>query len=91
MKLKVKVGPVMLGDAMLALPAAEPVLDAENAGGRFVFVPKTMWPACAGEGVEGWVAKIMKVDKRSVAELKFHDGKECFKLESLITETKALS
>ena len=46
---------------IMELPSAPPDLDMNNAAGRLVYVPPEAYPNL---NPHGWVAKILKVDKR---------------------------
>jgi len=68
----------------------EPPLTEVNAGGRFVYVPPSVFPTIDGQG--GWCAKIRVVNKKThLTELNFHDGKQCFMFSKVLTEFKPLT
>ena len=83
LKLKVAVGVVEAGAALLTDAAVEPPLDAANVVTRLVHVPPEMWP---GLSEHGWVAKVMKLNMQRPpsCRLKLHDGSYDFSFESVL-------
>ena len=83
LKLKVAVGVVEAGAALLTDAAVEPPLDAANVVTRLVHVPPEMWP---GLSEHGWVAKVMKLNMQRPpsCRLKLHDGTYDFSLASVL-------
>ena len=83
LKLKVAVGVVEAGAALLTDAAVEPPLDAANVVTRLVHVPPEMWP---GLSEHGWVAKVIKcsLQRPPSCKLKLHDGSYDFSLESVL-------
>ena len=81
--MKIKIGPVEIGSAVIDSEAVLPKLLQENAGGRLVYVPPKQWPDLNMEGC-GWVAKIMSVNKATgFTTLKFHDGVMLFGFDTV--------
>ena len=75
--------------------AVEPPLSADNAAGRFVFVPAAQF---ASEGIGGWIAKISKVGKTKdqVTDIQIKDAddrqsKKYFKFTQFAATFKPLS
>ena len=67
----------------------DPPLTEQNAGGRFVYVPPSVFPTIDGQG--GWIAKIRSVNKSNkITELQFHDGRQHFKFDQVLEHFKPL-
>jgi len=83
LKLKVAVGVVEAGVALLTDAAVEPPLDAANVVTRLVYMPSEVWP---GHSEHDWVAKVMKVNMKRPpsCRLKLHDGSYDFSLASVL-------
>ena len=91
LKLKIKLGPIGDGDAVIEQEPIDPPLERSNAAGRLVLVPPHEWP---GLTTHGWVAKIMKCEQRSkdgITTLKFHDATEYFTFLHVQENMKPLS
>ena len=71
--MKISCRDVQLGEAVVDAPPVAPLLAADNATSRFIFVPAggTTWE---DDTLAGWIAKIVKVDKKGKAEVKFQKG-----------------
>ena len=68
-----------------------PSLSNENAVGRLVYVPQSVYPDYGGEG---WVAKLIKVyrnGKQLLCTIKFHDATSHFEFEKAIELFRPLS
>ena len=68
-----------------------PSLSDENAVGRLVYVPQSVYPDYGGEG---WVAKLTKVfrnGKKLLCTIKFHDATSHFEFEKAIELFRPLS
>ena len=86
---KLKTSIVPKGSEIISQEPVDPPLTEQNAGGRFVYVPPSVFPTVDGEG--GWIAKIRSVNKNNkITELQFHDGRQHFKFEQVVKEFKPL-
>ena len=81
--IKIPIGPVAEGAALLTDPAVEPPLDASNVVSRFVYVPPEVWP---GLSAYGWVAKVksLHMHRPQKCMLLFHDDTVPFALETVL-------
>jgi hypothetical protein len=80
----VKVTQLTLTDAAVSAQAVEPPLEEAKAAGRFVRVPRELWPEVGGPDCAGWVAKIVAVHKTTkLTTLQFHDGKQHFAFDTV--------
>jgi hypothetical protein len=87
----IKVEQVLLANPAVSAPAVEPPLDQATAAGRYVFVPRELWPDVGGPDIGGWIGKIMKVNKSTkLTHVKFHDGNQYFHFET-VAKWKPLS
>ena len=79
-------------DKLFLSPAVGDPLSKENAGGRFVLAPTSIYPDVALPESGGWITKIIKVVGNDVAHVKFHDQKTPVKLVwSVVASFKTLS
>ena len=89
LKSKFKTSILLKDSPIISQEPADPPLTEENAGGRFVYVPPSVFPTVEGQG--GWVAKIRSVNKNNkITELQFHDGRQHFKFSQVLKEFKPL-
>ena len=87
----IKVEQVLLTNPAVSAPAVEPPLDQATAAGRYIFVPRELWPDVGGPDVGGWIGKIMKVNKSTkLTQVKFHNGNQYFHFET-VAKWKPLS
>lgn len=77
-KTAVQMGEVPLRSPLLRRHAVAPPLTAENAGGRYVFIPAKAF-AASRKDIAGWVVKILSVgdddDQKTRLQTKDADGK----------------
>ena len=82
----IKVCELTQTDAAASAPAVEPPLDDATATGRFMRIPRDLWPNLGGPDCAGWVAKIVAVHKTTkLTTLQFHDSKQHFNFDTVKT------
>ena len=77
--LKLKPREILITDALFTAPAVDPPLSKENAGGRFLLAPASLYPTEAQPESGGWVTKALSVAGTTM-RLKFHDRKTPVKI-----------
>ena len=79
--------------ALFVQEAVAPALTPDNAAGRFVLAPPSLWPAHATESTGGFVGKVMKCLKtgEQATSIRFKDGRFDFAFASVLQGFKPLS